>query len=105
MNGQIQINDRYVRSIIFTQANTGKERAIEFTDVLENSRTETTLPNVSIVLFDEFGRQTGATQLTKELSITPVKVAELQPRETRTYSGRIQLQLQTPSKYFVVDVN
>jgi hypothetical protein len=29
----------------------------------------------------------------------------MQPGETRTYSGQVKLQRQTPSKYFVVDVN
>jgi len=41
----------------------------------------------------------------KVQAITPVDHPELQPGETRTYSGQIQLQRDTPSKYFIVDVN
>jgi hypothetical protein len=105
MNRQLEINDQYVRNITFVQPGTGENKAIEFSTVLENSRTAPTLPAVNIVLFDESGLQTGAVRLTKEQAITPVDIAELQPGETRTYSGRIPLQRDAPSKYFVVDVN
>lgn len=105
MNRQLEINDQYVRNITFVQSGTGESTAIEFSAVLENSRTEPVRPNVSVVLFDESGLQTGAARLTKEQAIAPVDIVELQPGETRTYSGRIELQRETPSKYFVVDVN
>ena len=105
MNRQLEINDQYVRNITFVQSGTGDSKAIDFSAVLENSRTENVLPNVSILLFDESGLQTGAARLTKEQAITPVDNPELQPGETRTYSGRIELRRETPSKYFVVDVH
>ena len=105
MNRQLEINDQYVRNITFVQSGTDQSKAIEFSTVLENTRAVPALPNVTIVLFDESGLQTGAARLTQDQAVTPVDAPELQPGETRTYSAQIQLQRETPSKYFAVDVN
>ncbi|MGB5833144.1 MAG: hypothetical protein WBG92_14275 [Thiohalocapsa sp.] len=105
MNRQIHINDRYVRSITFIQPGLGEGKTIEFSSVLNNSDPDPVLPKVEILLFDEAGLQTGAIQLDSKQTISPVAIPEMLPGETRTYSGVIELQRKTPSKYFVVNVN
>jgi len=102
---QVEINDKYFKNITFVQSGVGDSQAIEFSAVLENQTPDPVLPQVDIVLFDELGLQTGASRLDKSQTITPATMSELQPGETRTYSGSITLQRKTPSKYFVVDVN
>jgi len=104
-NRQLEINDQYVRNITFVQSGVGDDQTIEFSAVLQNTRQGPILPKVDVVLFDESGLQTGAVHLSKSQTVTPADLPELQPGETRTYSGQIQLQRQAPSKYFVVDVN
>jgi len=104
-NRQIDINDQYVRNITFVRSGVGDAKTIEFSTVLENTRTGPILPKVDIVLFDASGLQTGAVRLDREQTVSPVDIPEMQPGETRTYSGQVELQRQTPSKYFVVDVN
>jgi len=104
-NRQVELNDKYFKNITFVRSGVGTSQTIEFSAVLENQTPDPVLPQVDIVLFDELGLQTGAARLDKSQTVTPVTMSELQPGETRTYSGRITLQRQTPSKYFVVDVN
>ena len=105
MNRQLAINDQYVRNITFVQSGLGETKSIEFSAVLENTRAAPVLPDVNIILFDESGLQTGAVRLSQEQAVAPVTTPELQPGETRTYSGQIQLQREAPSKHFVVEVN
>lgn len=104
MNRQIEVNNQYVRNVTFVQSGIGDTKTIEFSTVLQNTRPDPILPKVDIVLFDEFGLQTGTVRLDKKQTVTPVDFAEMQPGETRTYSGQIRLQRQTPSKYFVFQV-
>jgi hypothetical protein len=101
---QIELNDQYVKNITFVQSGLDDEKTIEFSTVLHNGRTGPILPKVTISLFDENGLQTGIARLDKTQTITPADIPELQPGETRTYSAQIDLQRQTPSKYFVVEV-
>jgi hypothetical protein len=103
-NRQIELNDQYVKNITFVKSGLGDLSTIEFTTVVHNARTGPILPQVDIVLFDESGLQTGAARLDKTQTITPADIPELQPGETRTYSAQVNLQRQTPSKYFVVEV-
>jgi|AVFP01.1.fsa_nt_gi hypothetical protein len=105
MNRQIEINDQYVRNITFVQSGLDDNKGIEFSSVLQNQRSGPILPDVTIVLFDESGLQTGIIQLDKEQTVSPVDIPEMQPGETRTYSGQIPMQRRVPSKYFVIDVN
>ncbi len=103
-NRQIELNDQYVQSITFVESGLGNEKTVEFSTVLQNVRTGPILPKVTIVLFDEAGMQTGMAQLDRSHTITPVDIPEMQPGETRTYSTRIELNREQPSKYFVVEV-
>jgi hypothetical protein len=101
---QMELNDQYVKNITFVQSGTEDERAVEFSAVVHNARTSPIQPQVTILLFDEAGLQTGAARLDISQSTKPDDTAELQPGETRTYSAQIDLQRQTPSKYFAVEV-
>jgi hypothetical protein len=103
-NRQIELNDQYVKNITFVKSGVGDDKTIEFSTVLHNGRTGPILPKVTIALFDESGLQTGGARLDKSQTITPADIPELQPGETRTYSAQVDLQRQTPSKYFVVEV-
>jgi hypothetical protein len=103
-NRQIELNEQYVKNITFVKSGLGDLTTIEFSAVVHNARTGPILPQVDIVLFDESGLQTGAARLDKTQTITPADIPELQPGETRTYSAQVNLQRQTPSKYFVVEV-
>ena len=101
---QIELNDQYVNNITFVESGLDEERTIEFSAVLHNGRNGLVLPEVTILVFDESGLQTGIARLDKSQTITPADIPELQPGETRTYSAQIDLSRQTPSEYFVVEV-
>jgi len=100
----MEVNNQYVRNITFVRSGLGENRKIKFSAVLENIRDVPLLPQVTIVLFDESGLQTGAVTLKKEQAGKDVALAEMQPGETRQYSGEVPLQRQAPSRYFDVEV-
>lgn len=112
----LEINDRYVRSLTFARRGKVEKRniassiviqdspAIEYSIVLQNTRSEPVLPKVRILLFDDSGLQTGAVSVTTENSLSPVTTEELQPGETRTHAGRIPLERLSPSTYYLMEV-
>ncbi len=104
LNRQIEINDRYFRSLTLSRSGVGEEGSLEFHAVLHNRRPEPVLADARILLFDDMGLQTGSTTLTPDQSITPVSGPELQPDETRTYSGKLSIERPSKSRYFLVEV-
>lgn len=99
----IEVNEGYVKSVTFLRG-ADEEQPIQFSTVLENGRNVPIDPKVKIVLFDEVGLQTGAVTLDKKQAGKDVAHAEMQPGETRQYTGRIPLERKEPSEYFALEV-
>lgn len=104
LNRQLEVNDRYFRSLTLSRSGVGDQGGLEFHAVLQNQRPDPVLPNASILLFDAKGLQAGSVDLSSEQSITPVAGPELHPQETRTYSGKLKLFRSAQPRYFLVEV-
>jgi len=101
----VSIEDQYVRNIGFTLTGTNHSKNYEYRIVLHNDSLNVVAPAVTIFLFDDRGIQVGTTVLSKGDATSKVEFNTLQPNETRSYSGRIALNIQSEPKYFLVEVN
>lgn len=99
-----EVNNQYVRNVTFVRSGSGDQQTIRFSALLENGRSQPLLPQVTIVLFDQAGLQTGAVTLQPGQAGSGVTTAEMQPGETRQYTGEVTMQRRAPSRYFVVEV-
>lgn len=72
--------------------------------MLHNDSLNVIAPAVTVFLFDDRGIQVGTTVLSKIDATSKVEFSSLQPNETRSYTGRIGLNIQSEPKYFMVDV-
>ena len=100
----ITIEDQYVRNIGFTLTGTNHTKNYEYRIVLHNDSLNVIAPAVTVFLFDDRGIQVGTTVLSKIDATSKVEFSSLQPNETRSYTGRIGLNIQSEPKYFMVDV-
>lgn len=100
----ITIEDQYVRNIGFTLTGTDHTKNYEYRIVLHNDSMNVIAPAVTVFLFDHRGIQVGTTVLSKIDATSKVEFNTLQPNETRSYTGRIGLNIQSEPKYFLVDV-
>lgn len=103
-NTLLDINDKYVLNITFSETGVGKEKALEYHAMLVNSGTRIVLPQVKIIVFNEFGLQVGKVTLAKGHATSPVALAELEPGETRSYHAQVNIELDSAPKYFLLDV-
>lgn len=100
----ISIDDQYVRNIGFTLTGTNQSKNYEYRIVLHNDSLNVVAPAVTVFLFDDRGIQVGTTVLSKIDATSKVEFNTLQPNETRSYTGRIGLNIQSDPKYFMVHV-
>ena len=100
----VAIDDEYVRNIGFTLTGTSYNKNYEYRIVLHNDSLNVISPAVTLFLFDSRGIQVGTTILSKSDATSEVEYNTLQPNETRSYTGRVALNIQSEPKYFLVDV-
>ena len=100
----INIDHSYFRNIGFTLTGTSDNKNYEYRIVLHNDSLNVIAPAVTVFLFDDRGIQVGSTVLSKIDSTSKVEFNNLQPNETRSYTGRIGLNIHSEPKYFLVDV-
>jgi cell division protein FtsL len=103
-NKVIDVKDKYVRNIRFAEAGTADAKAIEYHALLKNDTADLASPKVKIFLFDQFGIETGFATLKTPDAADDGSSDELQPGETRSYTGKMDLQRQAVPKYFLVQV-
>jgi hypothetical protein len=103
-NKVIGLNDKYVQNIRFAEAGTSNSRAIEYHVIVKNDTSDLVSPKVKIFLFDQFGIETGFAKLKSPDRTDDGRSEELQPGETRSYTGRMDIKRQAVSKFFLVQV-
>jgi hypothetical protein len=103
-NELLEIDQKYVVNLTFTESGVGEHKELEFHTMLMNSSDKMVLPKVKIFLFDEFGAQAGMVELRKSFATGTVLLAELQPGETRSYHATIGIDRDTTPKFFTLVV-
>jgi len=101
----INVDDEYFRNIGFTLTGTSYTKNYEYRIVLHNDSLNVVKPEVTVFLFDDRGIQVGVTVLSKINATSKVEFNNLQPNETRSYTGRIELNIPSEPKYFLVSLN
>jgi hypothetical protein len=101
----IDIGEQYFRNIAFTLTGTRYSRNYEYRVVLNNDSLNIIAPKVAVFLFDARGIQVGTAQLSKRQATSKVESENLQPNETRAYTGSVDLNLQFEPRYFLVRVD
>ncbi len=91
----IPMNQPYVRSVLFTVTRSGDKENYEYTIILENVDSPTTLPTVQVLLFDRTGVQVGGDRVEG--------AGMLRPGDRQTFSGEIPLFMDATPEYFYVD--
>lgn len=100
----VALDDQYVRNVSFTVTGTDYAKNYEYRIVLHNDTLNVISPAVTLFLFDSRGIQVGTTVLSKNDATAKVEFSNLQPNETRSYTGTVVLNIQSEPKYFLVDV-
>ena len=102
----INIDNEYVRNIIFTLAKTGKKKIYEYRLVLHNNTLSIARPKARIILFSDIGMQIGMAQLERNHATTETdsRVA-LDPGEVRSYTAAIDLIRDEEPSYFLLDMS
>jgi len=100
----ITLDEQYLRNIGFTLTGTSHTRNYEYRIVLHNDSLNVVAPAVTLFLFDDHGIQVGTTVLSKTDATSKAEFSSLQPNETRSYTGRVVLNIQSEPKYFLVEV-
>ncbi len=101
----LQIDREYLRNIGFTLTGTAYSKNYEYRAVLHNNSMNIVRPLVTVYLFDERGIQIGQARLSRENATSRVDSENLQPDETRSYTGRVELNLESEPKYFLVTLD
>jgi hypothetical protein len=102
----INIDNEYVRNIIFTLAKTGKKNIYEYRLVLHNNTLSIARPKARIILFSDIGIQIGMAQV-EQIDATTETGARtvLDPGEVRSYTAAIDLVLNEEPSYFLLDIS
>ncbi|MCB1759675.1 MAG: hypothetical protein KDI68_07830 [Gammaproteobacteria bacterium] len=101
----IDIRESYLRNIAFTLTGTRYSSNYEYRVVLHNDSLNIVQPKVAVFLFDARGIQVGVTRLNKRHATSKVESENLQPNETRAYTGSVELNLQFEPRYFLVRID
>lgn len=103
-NKLLDVNDKYVLSITFSETGAGEDKKLEYHAMLVNNGAEMVVPKVKIYVFNEFGLQTGVTELSKEQATSDVALAELEPGETRSYHSAVAVERDDEAIYYMIYV-
>lgn len=98
----IDLNQAYVRNVIFTLTRSSDAVTHEFRMVLHNDSLSVVNPQVKIVLFDAVGIQIGMATLNRSAVISQKDRTLLDPGEVRSYSGAIPVNGREQPMYFLV---
>ena len=102
----INIDNEYVRNIIFTLAKTGKKNIYEYRLVLHNNTLSIARPKARIILFSDIGVQIGMAQIEQSDATTETDArTALDPGEVRSYTAAIDLILNEEPSYFLLDIS
>lgn len=101
----INIDNEYVRNIIFTLAKTGKNDIYEYRLVLHNNTLSIARPKARIILFNDIGIQIGMAQIEQTDASTETDTrTSLDPGEVRSYTAAIDLIRDDEPSYFLLDI-
>jgi len=101
----INVEDKYIRNIIFTLVKNGKKRNYEYRLVMHNDTLSVIRPVVEILLFNNIGIQVGVAQV-KYMDASPgTERPVLDPGEVRSYSSSIELIRDEEPSYFLLAVS
>lgn len=99
----INIENEYVRNIIFTLAKSGKKNINEYRLVLHNNSLTVARPKAEIILFNDIGIQIGMAQIAQTDAINDTDIrAALDPGEVRSYTAAINLIRDEEPSYFLL---
>jgi len=102
----INIDNEYVRNIIFTLAKIGKKNIYEYRLVLHNNTLSIARPKARIILFSDIGMQVGMAQIEQSDTATDADArATLDPGEVRSYTAAIDLIRNEEPSYFLLDIS
>ena len=90
----LNINNAYVKNVVFTVLNQNGTNIYEFKLVVENSGTRNVRPKSRMIVFDRNGVQIGGADI--------VDLAELAPGESRSQSAVIDRFIDAEPRYFYV---
>jgi hypothetical protein len=102
----INVDNKYVRNIIFTLAKSGKKNIYEYRLVLHNNTLTVARPKAEIILFNNIGIQIGMAQI--EQSDATIEIdgrAALDPGEVRSYTAAIDLIRDEEPSYFLLIIS
>ncbi|MGB0720837.1 MAG: hypothetical protein ACPGU7_00445 [Gammaproteobacteria bacterium] len=94
----IDVDDKYLKNVIFTVSRKGSETSYGFNISLHNRSPNVIEPKLDLYLFNDSGLQIGAASL-KGLSDQV-----LIPDEQRSFNGQIELNLNGEPTYFMANV-
>jgi len=101
----INIDNEYVRNIIFTLAKVGKKNIHEYRLVLHNNTLSIARPKARIILFSDIGMQVGMAQIEHSDTATDTDTrTTLDPGEVRSYTAAINLIRNEEPSYFLLDI-
>ena len=102
----INIDNQYVRNIIFTLAKSGKKNIYEYRLVLHNNTLAVARPKAEIILFNDIGIQIGMAQIEQTDATTQIDVRpSLDPGEVRSYTAAIDLIRDEEPSYFLLIIS
>ena len=102
----INIDNQYVRNIIFTLAKSGKKNIYEYRLVLHNNTLAVARPKAEIILFNDIGIQIGIAQIEQSDATTEINGrAALDPGEVRSYTAAINLIRDEEPSYFLLIIS
>ena len=102
----INVDNKYVRNIIFTLAKKGKKNIHEYRLVLHNNTLAIAHPKAQIILFNDTGIQIGMAQIEQTDATTEMDGrSALDPGEVRSYTAAIDLIRDEEPSYFMLIIS
>jgi hypothetical protein len=99
----LNLDDGYIKNIVFTQLKKRNQTTYEYKIVLQNSSLSAIRPLVDILMFDEKGIQIGASEMGRTNdSYDSEKDKYLEVGETRSHSSEIKLIRPGEPKYYLI---
>jgi len=98
----INVENEYVRNIIFTLAKSGKKNIYEYRLVLQNNTLSIARPKAEILLFNDVGVQIGRALVERNHATQTDARATLDPGEVRSYTAAINLIRNEEPSYFLL---
>lgn len=96
----IEVNNRFVKNIVFTVTGKNGQKRFEYKTVLENTGVEAIEPEAKLVFFDRLGIQIGEADI---VSGAPgSEQGPLEPGEARSYYHSVQFPKSLAPRYFRV---